>query len=572
MIRNRILGLIMLIVLFQHVGMAQQESPEIIRFNNQKPFNLLFDYYHHNLPQTKVGNLITTGSWLTSDGRYGWDDFVHTNTFDHAYAVLSKEYGISMSRVPFSDKILKNTDAVVIISADNPLSIPDAKVLSDLEIKALTKFVEEGGSLMVMLNSSVNDRLHESFEGVQLKKLLQHFGLDWNNVDTHYSDNVIPKGHPYFYDIRDFHYGAGCTLNILPNAIKPSTLLTVYSDSTYTDRKVEGAGIVMVRPGKGKFILVGDAGSWTGNLSRPWADNTMLMQQLFRYLKPDAQVKPMHFEPHKKYSYGVTVAGMQAVPTGNSLSKIPLAKYKLYSPRSATGMPYIEGSADLTLEVQPPHRNSYNQALLTVNNFKWFDQLWTPSTPNKMTFGISTQGKVFDVSSSGQSGKWLEPDIASLVALLPVDGLQIGDSWESLEQVRIPNLNSTDLPHVKLQKLKYSYIGDTTFQDINCRIIQTYDEVWLADWEIKVEDILPMEEIVKLKKNPYAYLHPRGGKILFKKQQYVDKKTGQVIEAKNQTRIITWINDSRMKPAYGNKEKDEQNIISIATIVHFKLK
>lgn len=561
----------MLIFILQ-IAKSQSTSEDILNLNRDKTFRLLFDYYHHNLPQTKVGNLITTGSWLSSDGRYGWDDFVHTNSFDHAYAVLSKEYSILMSRSPFSNKLLKNIDGVVIISADNPNSIPNAKILSDQEINDLISYVEEGGSLMVMLNSSVNDRLNESFEGVQLRKLLHYFGLDWNNVDTHYSDNVLQRGHPYFYDIHNFHYGAGCTINILPNANQPKTLLTVYSDSTYKDRNVKGAGIVMVRPGKGKFILVGDAGSWTGNLSRPWADNTMLLQQLFRYMKPDQKVNSMKFELNKTYSYDVNIAGLQAMPKDNSLSKINLPIYKIYSPRPTTGMPYFEGSSKISLSVNKQNKEIFNQVDISVKDFKWFDQPVKTNKPSKINLSITSQGKVFDIRPTGQTANWLAPDISSLFALLPVDGLQIGDQWSSIEDVRIPNLRSTDIPKVKQRKLEFNYIGDTTILDKEYRIIQSYDEAWLSDWEISVGDLLPNDEIEKLNSNPFNYLHKKGGKILLKRQQYVDKITGLVIEAKVQTRIIVWIQDTRRPVAYGNKEKDEQNIVSMATIIHFKLK
>src|SRR5690606_28109498 len=211
---NRLFVIGILVLLNYCCLFAQQAGT--INYDDDKDVKLLFDYYHHNLPSTKVGKHIVTGSWLDSDGRYGWNDFVHTNTLDHAYTILSKEYSLSMGRSPYSEQLLKGFDGVVIFAADNPDLIAGAKVISDQEISVLEKFVEEGGSLMLMLNAMVEDRFSESFETNQVKKLLRKFGLAWNNDDTHYSDNVIPTGHPYFYDVPVFHYGAGCTLTILP--------------------------------------------------------------------------------------------------------------------------------------------------------------------------------------------------------------------------------------------------------------------------------------------------------------------------------------------------------------------
>src|SRR5690606_16672403 len=256
---------------------------------------LLFDYYHHGLPSTKVGKYITTGSWVDSDGRYGWDDFVHTNTFDHAYILLKNEFNIKMGTEAYTHERLKGIDGVVIISADNPKLIKDAKVISDDEIGVLERFVAEGGSLMIMLNGVGEDRFSESFETEQIRKLITIFGLDFNADHTHYSDVAIPKGHPYFYDVENFHYGAGCTIRILDHAEDVQVLLNVYSDKGYPDRNVHGPGIVLTKYKKGKFILVGDAGSWTGNLSRPWADNSLLLQQFFRYMKPDQGVRTADF-------------------------------------------------------------------------------------------------------------------------------------------------------------------------------------------------------------------------------------------------------------------------------------
>lgn len=560
-----------ILVLLNHCCLFAQKA-EIINYNNDQSFKLLFDYYHHNLPSTKVGNHIVTGSWLDSDGRYGWNDFVHTNTFDHAYAILSKEYSISMGRSPYSAQLLKGVDGVVIFAADNPDLIAGAKVISDQEISVLKKFVEEGGSLMLMLNAMVEDRFSESFETNQVKKLLQTFGLAWNNDDTHYSDNVIPSGHPYFYDVPVFHYGAGCTLKILPEAKNPEVLLNVYSDSTYTDRSVSGAGIVMVHPGKGKVILVGDAGSWTGNVSRPWADNGKILQQLFRYMKPDRGIRPAVYKPDKPLSYEVTVAGLQAVPGANSLSKISHPKYKMFSPRPTTDMPYFEASATLKFVAKPDDTSKTYRANINVEEFRWFDTPLSDNLDQSISMLISKQGKVANIEAQGRYAQWLSPDIAVLSALLPTDGLKPGDTWQSIESIRVPALRATDLPSVKMKDIDILYVKDTIYMGMPCRFLVSSDEAWLSDWDINVEDILPEEEIKQVGGSNYHYLHERGGKILFKREQFIDKQTGYVLEARLQTRIIAWIQDKRKPVAIRNADKDNETILSVASITTFTLK
>src|SRR5690554_1083228 len=98
--KNRCFAIVLFIFVtfFTNLYSVQKENVTGGIINNQtiyspepfEPYNILFDYYHHSLPSTKVGNYITTGSWVDDKGRYGWDDFVHTNTFDPVYIALEK--------------------------------------------------------------------------------------------------------------------------------------------------------------------------------------------------------------------------------------------------------------------------------------------------------------------------------------------------------------------------------------------------------------------------------------------------------------------------------------------------
>ena len=539
-----------------------------------QPVRVMFDYYHHSLPSDKVGKFILTGSWVDDHGRYGWDDFVHTNTYDHAYVVLEDDYQISMTREPYSKKTLSKTDVVVIINADNPEIVHGIPLISDDEIAHLKKFVEEGGSLMVMVNAGTPDRKHEGFEQKQLGKLARVFGLSWNDDDSHYSDNKIPNAHPYFFDVPDFHYGAGCTLNILPDASKPEVILNIYSDSTYTDRNVKGPGIVLVRPGKGKFMLVGDAGSWTGNLSRPWADNVRLMKQMFQYLKPDKKVNPPQFQEGKTLNYEAQISGLQAVPVKNSLSQIKLPHYHLYSPRERTNMPYFERTANFSLKCTEITENQSAKMEVKISDFKWFDEQPAATDDQLISFTASRQGKVSSIGCKGYDAQWLAPDMTNMIALLPVDGLLPGDKWNSIEMLRIPVLRGSDIPPTKRYDMEIKYVRDTELERKNCRLIRSSGEIWLNELGVTVEDLLPSETVRQIGGSPYRFFSPQGGKMLFKREQWVDAQTGIVIKAVNQTRIIAWIQDIRnpTPTLYSNADKDNEMIVSIAYITNIALK
>ncbi|GAB3328166.1 hypothetical protein GCM10027299_29950 [Larkinella ripae] len=531
---------------------------------------LLFDYYHRKGPSTKVGNFMVTGAWTTINGRYGWDDFVHTNTFDPVFVALEKEFAISMAQEPYSEATLAQKQAVVIVNPDNPKLDPDARVLTDAEIAMLRRYVEKGGSLMVMINSGGDDRAAEDFEGVQLRKLVRSFGLDWNSDDTHYSDVVIGENHPYFYDVPIFHYGSGCTLKILPEAKNPTVLMQVASDAGYPDRNVKGPGIVMTRPGKGKFILVGDNGSWTGNMSRPWAENERILKQLFRYLKPDQGVKPPQLPAGQTFQYRVTVAELQGIPVTNSLKDIEHPHFKMFSPRPATNMPYLEATANLTLKVGAHGPGEAAPLMADLADFRWFEE--EAHEKQQIHFVASRQGKAGQIDAKGHAARWLAPDVSILVPLLPVDGIRPGDRWESLETVRVPMLNGTDLPPVKPTTMSLTYISDTELEGRACRLIRATGEVWLSDLGVQITDLLPDEQVRRVGGPQYRFFNEHGGKILYKREQWVDRDTGTVIKGRVQTRIVAWIQDVTRPVGSSNAVKDQQMIVSMAHSTTFNLK
>jgi hypothetical protein len=531
-----------------------------------KRLNVLFDYYHHTKPNTKVGNHLITASWIAGAGRYAWNDYVHSNTFDPVFTSIGEEYNVSIGGELFTKKMLAKQDVVLIINPDNPKVVPGVPVITDQEISNLMTYVNNGGSLMIMINSGGPERSAEDFESVQLRKLVRNFGLDWNGDDTHYSDNVVPAGHPYFYDVPIFHYGSGCTINILSNASKPEVLLNVYSDAGYPDRNVKGPGIVSVRPGKGKVILIGDAGSWTGNMARPWAENDRILAQLFRYAKPDNHVPMPQYPEGKNIEYSVVISGLQAIPVVNSISSIPHTDYKYFRPREKTGMPYLEGTADLTLVSKGKTELQGSNMELAIKNFKWFDRLVSDTT-QRISFVASRQGRVADVSAHGYMANWLSAEVSSIVALSPVDGIKPGDSWEMSEWMRIPALQATNIPPLKKINLKVRYVRDEEINGQKCRLYRTADELWLNEIGVKVEDFLPTEDVNRVGGSFYKYFNDRGGKFLFKREQWVNAETGIVVKALTQGRILTWVQDIRRPVAASNADKDNDMIMSLAQTV-----
>src|SRR3546814_1619676 len=68
-----------------------------------------------------------------------------------------------------------------------------------------------------------------------------------------------------------------------------------------------------------------------------------------------------------------------------------------------------------------------NRANINVEEFRWFDTPLSDNQGQSISMLISKQGKVADVEAQGQYAQWLTPDISALSALLPVDGIRMGD-------------------------------------------------------------------------------------------------------------------------------------------------
>lgn len=528
---------------------------------------ILFDYYHHVKPNTKVGDHLITGAWASNVGRYGWDDFAHTNSFDPVFVALEKEHAIKILEAPFSEKTLSEADAVVIINPDSPQLVPGIPVITDEELANLVSFVREGGSLMVLINSGGHSS--EKFEEKQLRKLINTFGLDWNSDDTHYSDVPLGLDHPYFYDVDVFHYGAGCTIKIADSAERPVVLMEVASDPTYPERDVKGPGIVMVRPGKGKVFLVGDTGSWGANVSRPWAENLIIMNQLFRYLKPDNGVTPYEPAAGTTAEYEVTLAGLSAMDfNNNTLTDIARPHHRMFRPRPKTALPYLEATTSLKLVTTGVTAKQARVYTGTLDGFSWFDQS-ADEGEQRLTLTVGRQGKIADVDATGANAEFIAADLGALFALLPNDGIRIGDRWESIEQLRIPTLQGSDVPRTRPVEMEINYVRDELINGVECRLLRTGTEVWLDRIGVEIEDVLPRAQLRQWGGPDYAFFAGRGGTLLVRREQWVDKATGQVVKAKTQSRIVAWIHDTRKPVPDSPADKDKQMVTSFAHIVTF---
>ncbi len=515
---------------------------------------VLIDYYHHSDPSLAVGDIIRTGGYADNLGRYAINDFHHTNSFDPLAQTLEKSYALAVHRAPLTADHLRGADIVVLFTPDSKQLNPKTPLITEQEIDDLDAFVKGGGSLLLMVNSY---HPTERMDQVQMRKLFRRFGLDWNQDDTKYTDIAVGPLHPWFYDIDVFHYGAGCTLAVLPGA-DAEVMFTVVGD--VGNEKVKGPGIVRVRHGKGKAIAVGDTGSWTGNMSRPWTDNPRFLLQLMDHLKRDTGVSPPRYPTGQPIRYSLSAARTRIIPVNNTLSDLSQPGYRLFEPRPRTRIAYTELRGDLTLTCTETLAGDAKRFGLAFDKYRSFDQPLDLGDDPTIHVTTARNGAIAQIDAPTPALRELSPQTACLFAFIPNDGIRIGDRWVKRLALAVPTVRGADHPPDRNVELEFVYAKDGEARGRQCRLFIAMAHVPLDKLNIAAADILPAE-MVQRSPDRYELRNGRGGSFLIKLEQWIERDSGIVVEARMQSRYVIWVQDKQTPAGPSIADIDNKNIV-----------
>ncbi|MEA3479992.1 MAG: hypothetical protein U9R60_17555, partial [Bacteroidota bacterium] len=507
---------------------------------------VLLDYYHRTDLQNKIGSLVVTGSYGTRMGRYGINDFPHVNSFDPVMRALEDEFALIMHKEAFTKQNLEKADIVFMYMPDLPDIESKIPIISDAEIESLDIFVKRGGSLILMVNAFDTASTKLSLP-IQFRKLFNQFGIDWNENNTSYVDIVVGSEHPYFYDIDVLHYGGGCTFKYLDSAKDIKTLLYVHGD--FGNEEIEGSGIVLARHGKGKVLGVGDTGSWTANMSRPWAQNESFLVQFFRLVKKDTGIRPAQFKQNQSIDYKMSISRINCFTDRLNVNKLEQPHFKDFSINNRP-LPYFEASGDVILKCVDVSKSNVSTFQITVNDYKRFDEPAPFPQGYHVTIKSNRLGSISDVSVSDVSLMKLSPDLIHLIGFIPNDGVRIGDRWNKIMHLPLPPVRGADIPSVRPVNVKMCYVKDENINGRNCRLMLSTAAVWLDDIRVTPEEFLQHAGI------NYKFQSGKGGRYEVKREQWIDKETGVVVRAKFQARVIVWFKDARKTKKYTTADID----------------
>lgn len=224
-------------------------------------------YYNHEVKKDANGKDV---QW-----HYTWEDKAFSGY--SALGNLIENMGATLYEIPKAPTLdeLKNVSLYVIVDPDIPAENPTPNYMQDLTISEITKWVDQGGVLVLMLN----DKGNCDFE--HINKLSEKFGIHFNEdsrnrvVGTQFDMGKFDKfpKHPIFENVKHVYLKEISTLTLKEPA------KAIFTDSSHV--VMAGANY-----GKGFVFAVGD----------PWIYNEYF----------DNRKLPVEFENYKaaKNLYG----------------------------------------------------------------------------------------------------------------------------------------------------------------------------------------------------------------------------------------------------------------------------
>jgi hypothetical protein len=189
--------------------------------------------------------------------------YLADGTYREILARLRDEFEVRVDSQPPNAQTLAGVNVLLIANPSdkaagtNPL--PPHVTAADID--ALTRYVEQGGGLIVMGNQE-----NHNLEIADMNKLLLRFGLQFTNLYTDAKKLVLPRETPVIGGLRWGYYTGNLVLITPDHPTKPRPL--IFNDLSQKPlngpRDTPGALLAVAEPGRGHVVAVTDAG-WISN-------------------------------------------------------------------------------------------------------------------------------------------------------------------------------------------------------------------------------------------------------------------------------------------------------------------
>ena len=180
-------------------------------------------------------------------------------TYKEVIAKLRGEFEVRVSSEPLTAQTLTGVSLVLIANPSDKAvgSNPPPHHVAAADIAALTKFTEHGGGLMIFGNQE-----NHNLETKDLNQLLARYGLQFVEEFTDLKRIVVPKETPLIGGLAWAYYTGNHIALTAGHAAKPRSLINndVANAPLGGPRNAPGCLLALAEPGRGRVVLVTDAG------------------------------------------------------------------------------------------------------------------------------------------------------------------------------------------------------------------------------------------------------------------------------------------------------------------------
>lgn len=189
----------------------------------------------------------------------GESRYLPDGTYKEVLARLRVEFEVRVHGESLTAKSLAGVNTILIANPSDKAvgANPPPPHVSPADVATLTRFVEQGGGLIVMGNQE-----NHNLEVEDMNKLLARFGLQFTNLYTDVKPVAIPRDTPILGGLRWAYYTGNLALPTPGHPAKPRAL--VINDPAQPPLKGErnqpGALLAVAEPGRGRVAIVTDSG------------------------------------------------------------------------------------------------------------------------------------------------------------------------------------------------------------------------------------------------------------------------------------------------------------------------
>ena len=511
---------------------------------------LLFDdYYQHPRVNEQYAQGVARGG---ADLR-GLSNFyaphatgIPNGTFVFA-ELIAEKWATEVSDQPISSELLEGVGGYMLVCPVRE-ELGGRANLTEHEADILEAFVANGGSLMMVANSvSDPDKIGFDFAGMNL--IGARFGAQFLPTQTDTISVPIAPDHPVFDGVSDIIFGNGATIAI---AEKPSLDAVVLMASHREG--AEGPVAVLITHGKGKVLMLGDAGT-LGNAHAFRGDTGHAegLRQMMFALLPDG---PM---PHYGWTTGtslrVEVREEQVVSGYPELMEVFRLPHPVGTQVFSSGMRQIDLEASGASATAASSKDFVSVVVERSGDF-----LLMVGAASGGGFAadwqISDQGMATKLMPNGrllegemprdQDGVSWSPVLMNEIIGGPLRTYaQPSETWSAQTLVRWPQLQLGAVARHESKAATFHFVGEEDYAGEPCYRIKRIIELDGGNWSLG--DLVDAEYAVYMES---LGLTVQAGGMLTVSEYWISRTTQLPVHTKVSTTATVWWEDPRFPEKY----------------------